>query len=310
LVYARGPGAEACPEQAVVREAVKKRLGYDPFFPSSDKTIIVRVLRDGERLRGEVELIDENGTQVGRREFFAPLQQCDPLVHAMALSVSIAIDPKSAETYGQGPPDATPADSGKNQADSQESAAAPPERSVARAAPASSSVSATKPAPQAPPWLWSVGLGPTVQFGSLPQPALGASAFGAIQRAAWSLAFEAELDLPVTTTEQAVELRSSSFALKALPCWHWRFASACQVTALRWLSATGNFSNSSGTGRSLSLGARVGAELPITASLSGVAYADLLVTPVPVRLLSEGHEVWRTPLFGGGLTIAAVVHFR
>ncbi|MEO6602920.1 MAG: hypothetical protein ABIQ16_23750, partial [Polyangiaceae bacterium] len=39
LVYARGPGAEQCPEQSVVRAAVASRLGYDPFFPSSDKTI-------------------------------------------------------------------------------------------------------------------------------------------------------------------------------------------------------------------------------------------------------------------------------
>jgi len=79
---------------------------------------------------------------------------------------------------------------------------------------------------------------------------------------------------------------------------------------VRWLSATGSVSNSGGTTGSLALGARVGAELPIARWLSGLAYADLLVNAVPVRLTSEDREVWRTPLFGGGLTIAAVAHFR
>src|SRR5436190_13499771 len=68
LVYARGPGAEQCPDQAAVRKAVAVRLGYDPFFASSDKTIIARVLREPDRLKGQVELIDEHGAQVGLRE--------------------------------------------------------------------------------------------------------------------------------------------------------------------------------------------------------------------------------------------------
>lgn len=70
-VYARGPGAEQCPDQAAVRKAVASRLGYDPFFPSSDKTIVARVLREGDLLKGQVELIDEHGAQIGRREFSA-----------------------------------------------------------------------------------------------------------------------------------------------------------------------------------------------------------------------------------------------
>jgi hypothetical protein len=48
LVYERGPGVEHCPDQAAIREAVASRLGYDPFFPSSDKTIVAR---DDHRLR-------------------------------------------------------------------------------------------------------------------------------------------------------------------------------------------------------------------------------------------------------------------
>jgi hypothetical protein len=51
---------------------------------------------------------------------------------------------------------------------------------------------------------------------SKPEPSKTAiSRPSALRRAAWSLAFEAELDLRVTRSEQGVELQSWSFALKA-----------------------------------------------------------------------------------------------
>ena len=308
-MYARGPGAENCPGQAAVREAVKKRLGYDPFFPSSDKTIIARVLREAARLRGEVELIDEHGTQVGRREFSAPVDQCNQLVHAMALSISIAIDPKSAETYHQGPEEPPAKDSAVNQREPKEAVAVEPVPPGAGDRAADGPAPRAKASAAAPPWQWSVGLGPTLQFRSLPQTALGASAFAALRRSAWSLALETELDLPVTTIEQNVELASSSFAIRAMPCRHWGVASACQVTALRWLSATGSASERGGSAPSLALGARLGLELRLSRVFSALAYGDLLVTVVPVRLSSEGREIWEMPLLCGGVGIAAVAHF-
>ena len=308
LVYVRGPGAESCPDQAAVREAVKKRLGYDPFFPSSDKTIIARVLREAATLRGEVELVDEHGSQVGRREFSAPSAECEQLVRAMALSISIAIDPQSAETYRQGPEVVSEAEPAENQRRSQPDAApepAPPAAGLGAGRPAREA----KPALARVPWLWSAGLGPTLQFGSLPGPALGAIAFAALRRSAWSLALEAELDFPVTTQEQGVELRSASYALKLVPCGHWQWALACQLTALRWLDATGSASGLGGNALSLALGARLGAELPLSRSFSALAYGDLLLTAVTVSLRSQDQTLWETPLLSGGLAIAAVVHF-
>lgn len=308
LVYVRGPGAESCPDQAAVREAVKKRLGYDPFFPSSDKTIIARVSRDAATLHGDVELVDEHGSQVGRREFSAPLAECEQLVRAMALSISIAIDPKSAETYSQGPEavaDVEPAENQPHSAPPTAPAPAPP----AVALVTGPSAPEAKPTPARMPWLWSGGLGPTLQFGSVPQAAFGAAAFAELRRSVWSLALEAQFDWPVTTQEKGVELRSSSFALKLAPCGHWQSMFACQLTALRWLNATGSASGSGGSKPSLALGARLGAELPLGGSFSAIAYGDLLLTAVPVSLNNGDQVLWETPLLSGGLGIAAVVHF-
>jgi len=307
LVYVRGPGAESCPDRDSVREAVKRRLGYDPFFPSSDKTIIVRVVREAGKLRGEVELVDEHGAQAGKREFSAEQDQCEQLVHAMALSISIAIDPKSAETYAQGPEDVPASEPAGNQPDSQarpESASAP-----ATAVAPSPSPRTPQPSLKPSPWLWSAGLGATVQFGSMPDVALGATAFAALRTGIWSLALEGELDAPVTTEQNGVELRSSGGALKLLPCGHWKLLRACQVTVLRWQSATGNVSGLGGSASSLALGARVGLELPLSTTFGALAYGDLLLTPQPVRLVNGEDELWKTPVFSGGLAIAAVMHF-
>ncbi|HEX2671442.1 MAG TPA: hypothetical protein VHM25_11250 [Polyangiaceae bacterium] len=308
LVYVRGPGAENCPDRDSVREAVKKRLGYDPFFPNSDKTIIARVVREADKLRGEVELVDEHGTQAGKREFSAEQGQCDQLVHAMALSISIAIDPKSAETYGQGPADApapNPAEKALDSPPEPEPAPTPPTPVL----PSESPRTALRAQPSAKKWLWSAGLGATVQFGSMPEAALGATAFAALRTGAWSLALEGELDAPVTSEQQGVELRNKSGALKLLPCGHWRLLKACQLTVLRWLTATGKASGLGGTAGSLALGARVGFELPLSPTFGALAYGDLLLTPLPVSLVSEQSELWKTPIVSGGLGIAAVVHF-
>jgi hypothetical protein len=309
LVYVRGPGAGACPDQSSVREAVRKRLGYDPFFPSSDKTIILRVMRDSGKLRGEVELVDEQGKQVGKREFSAAQDECDQLLRAMALSISIAIDPKSAETYAQGPdvdgaPD-PPIKQTEPQTDSQPEPLSP----ALLTPPAPATAPKAKPSREAAPRLWSAGLGATLQLGSMPQAALGATAFGALRTGSWSLAIEGELDAPVTTEQQGVELRSSGGGLKLLPCGHWRLLSACPVSALRWLTATGSASGLGATAGSLAFGARLGFELPLSPSFSALASGDLLLTAVPVRLVSEGRDLWETPLFSGGFAIAAAMHF-
>lgn len=306
LVYMRGPGAESCPDQTTVREAVKKRLGYDPFFPSSDKTIVARIVRDANKLRGEVELVDEQGTQAGKREFSAEPDQCQQLVHAMALSISIAIDPNSAETYAQGPKEAPAADPAEKQQGSQpEPEAEVPPTPVVAPAPAPPA----KPAAESAQTLWSAGLGATFQVGSMPHVAIGATAFAALRMSIWSLSIEGELDAPMTTREKGVELRSYGGALKLVPCGHWKALFACQISALRWLAASGSVTGLGGAAPSLALGARLGAELPLNSTFGVLGYGDLLLTALPVQLKSESTELWKTPLFSGGLGIAAALHF-
>lgn len=310
LVYSRAPGTEQCPDQEIVRRAVATRLGYDPFFPSSDKTIVARIWRDGEQLKGDVELVDEHGLRLGRREFTGAGGECADLVRAMALSISIAIDPKSAETYGKGPPDEPAAGaSAEPVAAAPEPPAAPPPAVPRGVVPASEPprlASVTAPA-----LVGSAGLGLSALFELVPKTTLGAFGFASVQRGRWSLGLEGRADLPVTAKLRGVDLRASSYALSVAPCWHVGFAFACELSSLGLLSATGVDSGSkSGTRALVSVGARLGAELSLLPSLGLILQADGLISPWPVELVAQGNSLWRSPVLAGALGLAGVVHFR
>lgn len=282
-----------------MREAVKKRLGYDPFFPSSDKTIIARVRRELDVLRGEVELLDEHGVQIGLRELSAPAGECGELIRAMALTISIAIDPKSAETYEQGPSEER-AETPKRHEEPKEAPQAPATSVAGRAVASNAPVE---------PLRWSLGVGPVTALGIQPSPTLGVLGFATARYRDWSLGVEGELDLPRTTREQSVELHTSSVAARLVPCWHYGVAFLCQVSALRSLRATSRTSNASGSALAFAAGGRMGAELELSGALGALAYGELLGNLAPPRVLSDGRELWRTPLFSGALGFAFVVRF-
>ena len=310
LVYARGPGAEGCPDQDAVRSAVATRLGYDPFFPSSDKTIVARVSGSGTQLKGVVELVDEHGVELGQREFTAQAGQCAALVHAMALSISIAIDPKSAETYTKGPPDEPAASAAGPAADAPRRDETAILASVPKPPPLVASAASTSAARRDGVDL-SVALGALALFNAAPRSTLGALASAAARVNAWSLGVDGYLDLPVTAHFADVRFRTTTFGLDVVPCFHFGVGSACEVTSLGGLTATGLAPDAkSGTSVLFSLGGRLGIELPVSSSLSLLAHADLLANPWPVRLVSAGHTLWQTPALSEELAIAAALHFR
>lgn len=312
LVYARGPGAEQCPDQAAVRKAVAARLGYDPFFPSSDKTIVARVLREPDRLKGQVELVDEHGVEVGLREFSAEPEKCDDLIRAMALSISIAIDPKSDETYSQGPPD-EPAEIAEKPPKSAPTPPPAPNAGSKRVPEPARTIPRPSPAEQSRARVEaSLGVAALGSLGTAPNPTLGATLFGALHWQAWSLALEARADLPSTGEERGVPLRTSTWAANAVPCFHLGVGFGCAVGSLRWLGATRTDGGASvGTRAFWALGGRLGAELPLSARFSLLGYFDLMAVPAApqVRAGAAASPAWRPPALSGDLAIAAAVHF-
>jgi hypothetical protein len=96
LSYLRGPGAQLCPEEAFLREAVAAELGYDPFAENARRKVSATIEREGSRLRAHVEIHDAQGRPQGARDLTTETLDCNELVSSIALAVSIAIDPRAA----------------------------------------------------------------------------------------------------------------------------------------------------------------------------------------------------------------------
>jgi hypothetical protein len=110
LLYARGGGAERCPDEAAVRAAVTARLGRDPFRDRPEEAelaIVVSVRRRGQALEASIGLDDLHGAAgglpvgrepIGRRRLRSRGADCKQLFAALELALALAIDPNALST--------------------------------------------------------------------------------------------------------------------------------------------------------------------------------------------------------------------
>ena len=81
-----------CPDQAQLRSAAVARLSYDPFVMNASSTLYATISRTARGLRGEIRLEDPAGKS-GAHQIESISGDCTELGKAMALAISIAIDP-------------------------------------------------------------------------------------------------------------------------------------------------------------------------------------------------------------------------
>jgi hypothetical protein len=67
LVYGRSEGADVCPDESELRKAVAARIGYDPFFPTAPRTVVVTIATRGNHLSASVQLFDDGAHSQGAR---------------------------------------------------------------------------------------------------------------------------------------------------------------------------------------------------------------------------------------------------
>jgi len=102
LIYVRGKGAEACPDEAAFRRFVSSRVGYDPFFPWALRTIVAQIDVSVDGFRGRLQLVDEHADLSGEKLIVE--QDCSEVAHSLALSASLAIEVSASEEQEAGPP--------------------------------------------------------------------------------------------------------------------------------------------------------------------------------------------------------------
>lgn len=194
LVYAAP--AEGCPSERAVREGIAQMLGPQWTHEGGAVALRASIAHVDERWTLTL-LIEKDGAQETRT---IEDTQCAPLADATALIGAMAIDPTVASRMTTSTPvtslapmrvTADPAPPRVEPAPAPRELQPPPRALVRDARP-------PRPAPTAPtaPTVrtrWSAGLGASIDTGLLPLPAIGASAWSALDRGALRVEFSASL---------------------------------------------------------------------------------------------------------------------
>jgi hypothetical protein len=316
LVYVRGRGASLCPGEPAVRDAVTRRLRYDPFQPDATRTVTATVDARGGKLHADVELGDEQGEVAGSRHLEAGLADCDELVAAMALAIAIAIDPQSQlrPPVPAPPPPSPPVDASSPVATAPRPIAAPPRAPVVELIPPPLPALLGEPValPAGDPLRFRAGLALLGAAGSTPRPTLGLALMGGVRRQWFSAAIEARADLPRSTdaaTGGAVsgQLLELTFA----PCFHRSWVLACALGSLGALRGVGSGVPEPRTDMTAfgAVGLRLGGEVPVGRVLALTASGDLAAMLPRAALDLRGSAVWTTSPAVATLRFGVVADF-
>jgi hypothetical protein len=307
LSYARGPGAEFCPDEGSLRRAVAARLGEDPFDPSLARTFRLTIGANGARLRGSVELL-AGGVSEGRRELEADPAACSELVEAMALAVSLSINPNlvlDAPSPGTevAPPPVPPTAPRR----SPSVMLASPRPSTTRDAPARPKRAR---APRAPVAL-ATGAFAHGAIGTGPGAAAGGSAVLRVGGSWWNAGVEARLDaLSRAGIGRNGTVHSTLVGAVLAPCARFGPASGCPLLLLGSLFARsrGVATERADRGFFAATGGRLAATAPLGEHLSLEARVDALYPLTPVTIDLDGAPIWRASA-SGALGVGVVWEF-
>jgi hypothetical protein len=301
LVYVRESGTEACPDEAAIRGAVAARLGYDPFFPSAPATMMVELSRDreGDGYRAHIQLLGEDGRLHGVRDIAQASPRCEDIIDTIALSVSIAIDPRSLVSPRRdvAAPPAVPA---------------PPEPATTPPRPvlvAEKTDGAAVPRSHLELHL-DAGVGAGGWIDAAPAPNASGELFLRLRSPRWSFAIEARGDVPASRTLSEGTVETWLAFGSVVPCVRVDFFHACIVGSAGVLHATSTAASPNDANVfHAAVGPRVGAELPLGRGFALWAHLDALWTLTQETLQINGRDVYPLPDASFGLTVGASVRF-
>jgi hypothetical protein len=308
LAYERGSGAESCPDEVALRRAVAARLGEDPFGPGVSRTFRLVLGSTGARLRGSVELVTDGVTE-GRRELEADADACPELVEAMALAVSLTINPNLVV-------DGAPPRSEPEKHDP--APAPPPSPEVALASP-SPSPSPVRDTPSLTPAARAASTAVTLATGAFahgavgtgPGIAAGGSVVVRVGAAWWHVGLEGRVDaLSQAGIGRNGTVHSTLLAGVLAPCVRLGPASGCPVLLLGSLLARsrGVTTERSDRGFYAAGGGRLAAGAPLGKRLVLEARLDALYPFTPVTIDLDGTPVWRAKA-SGALGVGVIGEF-
>jgi hypothetical protein len=304
LVYVRAERAAACPGETELRQAVKERVGYDPFFPWAKTTVVVEVTSDGIQFAAHVQLVDNDNHSLGVRDLRSGAKGCAGLIDAAALAISIALELGAAPAVSE-PEAQAPAAGG---AEVSPPPAAPEPRS--RPAAPTERDSLRPDMIHRPSLRGDAGVDVVTVIGEAPDVVAGFDLWLAARVERASLGVELRADTPSDVTFATGGRATIVFAAGTLaPCVHGGAFFACALGTFGWLHASGHdvALPRSGSAFALGVGPRAGIELALGGAFALTVHGDLLVNAIRPAV-SLDRERWALPLFSG--TAGAGIAYR
>lgn len=317
LVYVRGPGAEGCPDEAAMRAAVAARLGYDPFRVVATTTLSAQISRENGLYRGQIKLVDDSGVERGARSLESRADDCAELTQALALSMSIAIDPLSVLS----PPKPKEPDPPAQEPKEPE----PPPVVAPRPAPP------PVPPPPAPPAAkpsegprFALGASGHGAFGIGPAPAFGLALASEIVWPNASVGAGVRLDFPAgVETAQGGRVRATFVGGELAPCLRSPLGkrsddssrgltvAGCGLVLLGGvLAESTDVSGPKSSGTFFAgAGLRLGLDVPLVAGFAARLSGDVLGHFTPYGLAVNGTTVFSSSPFSGRVGLGLVRFF-
>lgn len=300
LEVERGPGAERCPGDDVLRELVVARLGRDPFDDGSPIVVRATLTRSGRSWEARIERFAADGAAAGARELAVPGRACDELAEALTLAIGIAVDPIALrelapqEHEEEAPPAPEPVTTVEPPPVAPPTVSSPP-----RSAPA-----ASEPPPGPAP---ALRLALRAGIAGLVAPEVNASAALSIGFAldALSIDLEARADAPSGAALPGGGAFESHFAGGAslVPCGHVGPLALCGLLTVGAFRVS---ADNRAVGQRVvpwaAGGGRVAGEIPLVGGWHAVVAGDLLVAFTPPTVALDGDEVWVASPVSLGLT--------
>lgn len=301
LVYVRGAGADTCPGEEGLRKAVATRLGYDPFFPTAQKTVIAQVNRTAGGYHGKVQIVGDDGKLRGERDLASKGDDCAELVSAIALAVSIALDDLDEA------PAAAPPSAGGPEPDPS------PPLVVPHAPPRSDAPPPPPPTtPNGPRVELGASAGPTISLGTAPAAALGGSVAATLGYGALAARLDLRGELPSSTGLAPTGIVSTSTVLVALSgCVRGKVPFLCLGGGLGSVSSKteGITRPASDSGRLAVLLASVGGDLALGRVLYLEPFLAAALNLTPHRVDVDGSPAFTVPLVAGTAGLHLGGHF-
>ncbi len=284
LEYQRGPRTQQCPDTKDFRAEVAAWLGRDPFTEAGPWRLIANInrRRDGAYI-ATAELFDDQGASVRSLEPMAG-KDCRYLLK-MVLAERIA-----AELADAPPPPPVPSPPPP-----------PPPLNVDVSTPATSSSQLPPPQLSSPPALrWWVGGATGAEAGVLPTWVPTLSLNIGVRSKVVSLAFEAQVGLPLNgTAESGMVVHASSGTGSLVGCFRGIFDGIlflCTVTTAGVFVGGPERDGTADTlGSFVAGGIRGGVEVPGPSKQFALYLeGDLLYTFNPVTMMQNAQLVWRS----------------